>query len=144
MLQKSNFQKFFFSISFIIISCSNQQKKDTTYLNNYLLKIFNLKIKSTPTDYIIVSNNSCESCSNLSLEFALANKDTNKIFILPIQFKYLQENKLEYPNNILIDTTNAIDKLKFHKGNICKIITSNGEIDSVIVYDLNNIESIIH
>lgn len=126
-------------LTLLILSC-NEKSKDTQILENYLKTTFNKNIEKRKVSYVLISGNSCEGCYATAINIALVNTDSNIIYIFPKQFsKYFSNNIY---SNVLIDTLNKINKIKFHKGNVCKIYTSNHNIDSIANYEFDNISSL--
>ena len=130
-----------FGLLLSAISCKNKSN-DTIIFENYLKNKFKKEIEIKPRTYILLSENSCKMCASTILNTSLSIKDSNIIFIFPVKYSTYFENKNN--NNILIDKTNAINKLKFNKGSVCKIMTSDKKVDTIIYYELEDIESAIN
>lgn len=128
-----------FSILLFFCNCKLQDD-DTIKFKNYLQNSFNLDMNNNVSEYILVSGNSCKSCADYVFNNATNNPSSNKIYIFPKKYQHYKTGIVE---NVLIDTNNKINKLKFHQGSICKIYLKNRKIDSIVIFDLNNIESII-
>lgn len=140
MLQTCNWYILF--IILLFSNCKSKTNDNTEYFNAYLKKNFDLNIRESNTDYILIPENTCKSCSNQTELFALNNRDTNIVFIFPKKFE--SEFRKINKSNILIDSLNSINVMKLHNNSISKIKTTNGVIDSIVNYDIENIEDIVN
>lgn len=112
------------------ISCNGEQDRDTQLLEQYLQKHFNRSIEKENQTYILLSHSACAGCAKYIFERA-KTPGKNFIFVLP-----RPTNDFDYRfNNVLIDSSNAVGRLKFHMGNVCTIKTKNGKITTVKVYE---------
>ncbi len=125
---------------FLLFVGCKYRNQNTRLFEKYLQQTFNIEIKDQVHKYILVSEHSCEECAFKALMYSISTYDTDVVFIFPkTMAHYFRRGK---SSSILIDSSNAINKLKFHQGNVCKIYTSNKSVDSVLVYNIDNIDLI--
>ena len=116
-------------LALLFFSCK-ETDKDTQLFERYLQEYLNTSIEENGKTYIMLSNSACSGCTKYIFEQA-KTPDKRFIFILP-----MPDNGFNYQfDNVLIDSTNAVGRLKFHMGNVCTIKTKNGEIEEVRVYE---------
>lgn len=120
----------------LLFSCKNTDK-DTQLFERYLQEHLNRSIEKNDQIYILLSNSACSGCAKYIFEKA-KTPDKKFIFILP-----MPDNGFNYQfDNVLIDSSNAIGRLKFHMGNVCTIKTEDGAIEEVKVYEPFEVENI--
>lgn len=132
----------------LIASCSsttkdNKYERDNTAFNNYLTSVFGLKIANDSTNYVLISDNGCHGCIEATITtLSNYNKTT---FIVSNAAKEKYKNVLSglVEKRVLVDTTLRINRLKYHRGNVGIIQTTNGHIFNVVNLDAVNLYKIL-
>jgi len=118
--------------------------RDTQFFSTYLKSVFNADVPKSQHKFILVSANGCHGCNALILLHAMLKKDNNSntyIFSSDVEEGIA---KIQDYKNIWLDSSDKVNRLKFHGGNSCVMYTSSAKIDSIILINVEIVDSMLN
>ena len=124
----------------MLCSCkeSNRYKADTEGFNAYLKNNFKSNIGVDSAYYFLISETGCTGCIFNVMQTFDSNKKT--IFIMSQAAQSMHCNQPALHAKVLIDSSDKINRLPFHKGNIALLMTSNNKIDTIICFETSTLD----
>lgn len=124
-------------------SVNNKYNEDTTVFTSYLVQHeFKHALNSDSVDFVLVSSSACHGCIQKSLDRLLNESN----IVLISSSKTLEHNTSPITANkkYLVDKSNDLDRLKYHRRNIGIIRMLNNQIYDIIYLDPSTIDSVIN
>lgn len=126
-----------------LLSCENSKsgeyEKETKIFGNYLSNTFHQALATDSTNYFLFSDSGCPGCMKRSSRYYQKNWPRNKYIMSPT----LHENNFSlFEENIMIDSTGTINRLKYNGGNIGIIQVANKQVYRIIYVEASTIDSI--
>jgi hypothetical protein len=134
---------FFLACTFMLLSCKNENfKEDTKLFEHYLQTSIGQNIPEDSMNYVVISEYGCEGCIGKTITKLADNSKTLFIVNRNTYNKYI-EPKLVPDDRYIIDTTDKITRLKYHKYNVGVVQTSKGRIYNIIQVEYESADSIL-
>jgi len=117
----------------------NAYQKETKIFSNYLEEKFHEALAKDSVNYFVFSENGCPGCMKRANAFYQKNHKHN-VYIMSKQFHEKYFNF--FHENILIDSSGKINRLKYHGGNIGIIQVAHQQVYNIIYVEASTIDSI--
>lgn len=131
-----------FSLMLSLFSCKQEKEvttfnKETSQFNTYLQQHFSASIPDDSSCYVLISSHGCGGCVKKFIRKLILPVTGSKVHCIVstslLDKENLKANQLN--RSVMIDESDKVDRLPYHKGNIAVIETANGEI-----YNYFNVE----
>lgn len=120
-------------------ACSPIQKKDYKDLDLFLKKDLSFNALNTYRYIWLVSGLGCKGCMDQTFRFASRYHKEGHLFVFPRSGKAFDYTR--GGNTVLIDSTNEINRLRFHKGTIGLARINDQEIEDIQILNVDNVDS---
>lgn len=129
---------------FFLAACNDSSyTDDTRLLNNYLKECLHTSIPAKDTAYyVIISEDGCEGCISKTVASMKLN-DKAKFIVSKKAFHRYIEGKDVNPDMCLIDSTNKVQRIKYHQHNVGIVKTTNNAIYDIQYLTYVNADSIL-
>ncbi len=111
----------------------HRYKNETVEFGNYLKNKFNKRIPNDTTYYFLISERGCHGCITGVIDSFKRNSKT--LFIVSPTAKKIYFGRNFSSPHLFVDSTEEINRIRFHKGNIAVVVTSASKIDTIIALE---------
>ncbi len=106
---------------------------ETVEFGKYLKNKFNKRIPNDTSYYFLISETGCHGCIMGVIDLFKGNSKT--IFIVSPTTKNIYFGRNFSSPHLFVDSTEEINRIRFHKGNIAVVATSANRIDTIIAFE---------
>ena len=122
---------------------NNKYSNETSYFSKFLKTAFNQEINNDSTNYVLISDNGCHGC--IARTIHIMSEYRRSTFI--VSKDMYNEHRKDFNNikaHLLVDSTMAINRLRYHNGNIGIVQAEEGDIFNILYIDIANLDEQIN